>query len=429
MKKCILVALSLSAGLPASAQIAPLPINPLVKTTTLTIPPVTFEAVPSGVITLPISSGTGASTTVDFPLAVKTKGGAGKVTISVLVDGAFASRFSLIDPPQTQTLINTQLVSPTTTTVSQVNLLAPAVSRLVKVIGSGAIPSVMPSNHTVTLVARDSNGKEARASFTVQFARAKAKPVIASGSTPSQQVLVDRSAGLTSGQLELAPQGEVRFTPYNRATFITGNGAPLNWHPLDPDSEVICIYGTFRYACDLDAPVSPTALPGAVTVRIPDIGRGSNVKVVFAGPYGNSAPVSVTINSRITATLRQGIPFARPLGGKLIWTTGPATTTADIIKNASTRACGQPWLVWDTIDASARLFYQQLPGALPITIGLAGEATNRLVSVPTGQAITTDNDKWAVFESDTLLKLNPSFTQDIVYSYFTRVGECADRRR
>lgn len=429
MKKHIFVALGLCTGLPAAAQIAPLPTNPLVRTPTLTIPAVTFEAVPSGVITLPIATGTGSQAVPEFPLAVKTKGGGGRVTISVLVDGALQSRFSLIDPPQAQTFINTQLANTTTTTISQVNLLAPSVSKLLKVSGSGTIPSIMPSAHAVTVVARDSNGKEARASFTVRFARAKAKPVVASGSAPSQQVFVDRTAGLTAGQLELAPQGEVRFTPYNRATFVAGNGAPLNWHPLDPESEVICIYGAFRYACELDAAVSSAALPASVTVRIPDIGRGSNVQVVFKGPYGDSTPVPVTINSRVTVTLRQGIPFARPVAGKLIWRGGPATIVADVVKNASTKACGQTWLVWDTIDASAKLFYQLLPGALPFNLGLAGEAKNRLISVPTGQPITTDNDKWAVFESDAPLGLNPSFTQDIVYSYFTRVGECADRRR
>lgn len=428
MKKYILVALGLCAGLPAAAQIAPLPTKPLLRTPTLTIPAITFEAVPSGLVTLPIDTGTGAQAVPEFPLAVRTKGGGGTVTISVLVDGALGSRFSLIDPPQTQKRFNTQLAGTTTTMTSQVSLLAPSVSKLLKVSGSGIVPSVMPSTHAVTLVARDNKGKEARASFSVRFARAKGKPVIASVSTATQQILTDRSAGLTAGQLAIVPSGEVKFVPYNRATLIAGTGAPLNWHPLDPDSEVICIYGSFRYACELDSSVSPAAMPGVLTVRIPDIGRGRDVQVVLKGPYGESAPVSVTIDSMVTAVLRTSI-LSAPLGGKRIWQTRPALTNSNLVKNASTRGCGEPWLVWDSVDASARVFYSAPAGALPVNLGFAGTATNRLISVPKGQRIAEDDASAAVFESDVPVGITPFYIQDIAHRYSTQVGECADRRR
>jgi hypothetical protein len=100
-KPLILAAIGLtSLSAPLAAQIQPLPDNPLAKKPTLRIAPLGFAEVPSGTILLPVTTGTGAGSTTEVPLRIRTVGGGGRVTLSIAVDGVNASRFTLVDPPR-----------------------------------------------------------------------------------------------------------------------------------------------------------------------------------------------------------------------------------------------------------------------------------------------------------------------------------------
>lgn len=429
MRKWLFVALCLGASSLASAQLAPRPIQPVLRSPTPTIAPLTFESVPSGTVYVPIAEGTGPASAPNIPLLVKTKGGKGTVTLSLTVEGIRSQDFSLVDPPARQTIINTQLATPTGSGVSQINLEAASVSKMIRSRGLGGLPRSIPEPHRVTVVARDSSGAEVKANFTIALTIASGKPQIVKRGNPTRVEGVNRYPGITEAQLAVAPHGEVITVLYNVVRVGSQNGGDISWHARDPESEVICKYGSFRYACEIDVGMfSPLDAVPELPIRVPNIGRGENVEIILKGPYGESAPIPFTIDSKFTALHRRSVPTAT-LGGKHSWKAAPAFEDDIYLKNAGTRRCGERWLVWDNVDASGRVFRSTPAGAIPINIGLAGEMKNRLISVPKGQRITTSPSSWAAFESDVPPGITNFYVQDIAFSYFTVEGECPDRRR
>jgi len=432
-KRLILAAIGLTAlSAPLAAQIQPLPDNPLAKKPTLQIASLGFTEVPSGTILLPVTTGTGAGSTTEVPLRIRTVGGGGRVTLSIAVDGVNASRFTLVDPPPITSVGGQQIV---TAGIQQQPVMAAAsleadpVFRMLKVAGTVSFPSTMPGEHRVTVTARESNGNSVSRSFTVRFLRAAAKPALAASATASQERDTDRSAGFNAAQLDFVPTGEVPFVPYNSVQIRPASGSVINWHPLDPGSEIICLYGSFRYACETENPVAPDRLPATLTVKVPDIGRGKSVRIVLTGPYGESNAVSTTIDSEVDRTVRRRLSVAQ-FGGKHLFRSAPAERGTDLPKNGDPVKCGVPYLVWKDQTVEDKVFYSPPPGALPIGIKLAGDPKVRVVSVPRGQRITDNPDaSWAQLESDVPAGITNFYVFDTTYSYTTQVGECADRRR
>lgn len=432
-KHMILAAIGLSAlSAPLAAQIQPLPDNPLAKKPTIQISPLGFAEVPSGVILLPVTTGTGPGSTTEVPLRIRTVGGGGSVTLSIAVDGANASRFSLIDPPPLTSIGGQQIV---TAGIQQGNVAAATrleadpVMRMLKVTGTGAFPSTMPGEHRVTVTARESNGNSVARTFTVRFMRAAAKPALVASATASQQRDTDRSAGFNTAQVDFIPTGEVPFVPFNKVQIRPASGSVINWHPLDPGSEIICLYGGFRYACEPLTPLAPDRLPAVLTVKVPDIGRGKSVRIILTGPYGESNAVSTTIDSEVERSARERLQTAQ-FGGKHLFRIAPAVRGTDLPKNGDPLKCGLPYLVWKDMSVADKVFYSPPPGALPIGIKLGGEPKVRVVSVPRGQRVTDNPDaSWAQLESDVPAGITNFYVYDTTYSYTTQVGECADRRR
>jgi len=429
-KALILGAMSLAAlATPLAAQIKPLPANPLLKQPTITVAPLSIAEVPSGVVLLPVTTGTGVQSTPSIPLRIRTTGGVGSVTLRIEVNGPNASRFSLIDPPAVTTVAGQTIVAGAASQPRSVaaQVEASPVNRLLKVSGTGAFPSVMPGDHQVTVIARESNGNEVRRSFTARFARAAAKPALAATATPFKKVLIDRSAGLTPAQLAVVPSGEVAYVPFNEVTIRPASGSAIDWHPLDAGSEVICIYGSFRYACDLVTPPPSTALPTSLTVKVPDIGRGKSVRIVLAGPHGESNAASATIDSDITTTLRQPLATGQ-FGGKHSFDDLPAVGQTMLLNNGDTVKCDLPYLVWRDLSVGDKVFFKAPAGALPVSLNFAGDAKVRVVSVPRGQRMRNSGGA-ARLESDVPTGLTNFYVYDSTYSYSTQVGECAERRR
>lgn len=432
-KAPIMAAIGLTAlSAPLAAQIQPLPDNPLANKPTLQIASLGFTEVPSGTILLPVTTGTGAGSTTEVPLRIRTVGGGGRVTLSIAVDGVNASRFTLIDPPPITSVGGQQIVTagiPQQPVMAAASLQADPVFRMLKVTGTGAFPSTMPGEHRVTVTARESNGNSISRTFTVRFMRAAAKPALVASVTASQERDTDRSAGFNAAQLDFIPTGEVPFVPFNKVQLRPASGSVINWHPLDPGSEIICLYGSFRYACETENPVAPDRLPATLTVKVPDIGRGKSVRIVLTGPYGESNAVSTTIDSEIERSARERLQTAQ-FGGKHLFRIAPAVRGTDLPKNGDPVKCGLPYLVWKDMSVADKVFYSPPPGALPIGIKLPGEPKVRIVSVPRGQRITDNPDaSWAQIESDVPGGITNFYVYDTTYSYTTQVGECADRRR
>jgi len=432
-KYLIMAAIGLTAlSAPLAAQIQPLPDNPLAKKPTLQIASLGFTEVPSGVVLLPVTTGTGAGSTTEVPLRIRTVGGGGSVTLSIAVEGASASRFSLIDPPPITSVGGQQII---TAGIQQGNVAAATrleadpVMRMLKVTGTGSFPSTMPGEHRVTVTARESNGNSISRTFTVRFMRAAAKPALVASATASQERETDRSAGFNAAQVDFVPTGEVPFVPFNKVQIRPASGSVINWHPLDPGSEIICLYGSFRYACETVSPVATDRLPSSLTVKVLDIGRGKSVRIVLTGPYGESNAVSTTIDSEVSRTQRERLQTAQ-FGGKHLYRAAPAVRGTDLPKNGDPVKCGLPYLVWKDMSVADKIFYSPPPGAPPIGIKFDGEPKVRIISVPRGQRITDNPDaSWAQLESDVPTGITNFYVYDTTYSYTTQVGECADRRR
>lgn len=429
--KLVFAALALLAA-PIAAQVQPLPANPLQQKPTLQqIAPLGFTEMPTGVVVLQVASGTGPQSAPLTPVRIRTEGGRGTVTMSIAVDGANAGRFSLVSPQALTSVAGHQIVAgaPQQPQIGGALTEASSVTRLLAVTGTGSIPTTMPADHEVTVTARDSGGSEVSRSFSVRFVRAAAKPAIATSASATKEVLVDRSAGLNSAQLAVVPTGEVEFVPYNEVTVRPASGSTINWHPLDPGSEVLCIYGSFRYACDLAASVASGSLPSSLTVKVPDIGRGKSIRIVLTGPYGESNAASASIDSQVTTTLRESVSTGQ-FGGKYQYRTAPVIRGTVLPKNGGAVKCGLSYLVWNELSVGDKVFFKPPPGAPPISIKLDGDAKVRVVSVPRNQRITDNPDtSWALMESEVPAGVTNFYVHDVTYSYSTQVGECAERRR
>jgi hypothetical protein len=307
------------------------------------------------------------------------------------------------------------------------------VVKVLTVQGSGNTPGSMPRpDIPVTIVARDSAGVEVRSSFVVRYTRAYGKPRVRPEVGVARLPVTYPDPRLNAAQLEFeGSTGAPGMLPEVQVTFSEANPrAGINWHPLDPETEILCVYGGFRYACDAKVDGSRLELPPRVTALVPDIGRGQTVAIVLKNPYGESAPVSVQVDTVNTYAVRRRIAFTSPAAGEQIVGASPAIRGHPLLVNAGSRSCNKPYLQWVDLTSDGKIYETLTVGALPIQLKFMGDAKIRVVSVPRGSLITDDPETgWAKIGIDIPAGLAQAYAFDLQYRYRTLVGECPDRRR
>lgn len=400
-------AAALLALVPAvvAAQIQPLPANPLLKA------PSAPQADPLAVTKYPPANVVApAQEVTDFEVA--TIGGTRTVTLSLEVAGPMASRFALVDPPSAGlTSVGGQavIVQPQASAAAVLNPTAPSVRKLIRYDGqplpqSGALPAPV----TLTVVARDTVGHEQRRSFTVTFTRAAGPPHL---DTIASQ----------GGAAIYTVIGYPDVAPMTTVTLKAADGAAHNFDPKDPGSEVVCRYGSFRYACDarLSSASSGSRNP-PVIVEVPDLGKGAAVSLILKNSYGQiEVPVTLQNTPMVLEESEfDGVPV--PFG-KFVKTALPGNE-GDLREDvaAGPASCGKVYLVWQDVTASN-------PNADNLT------AFQRAVSVRVIDKPAAGSDMSAAnparFEFDIAPGLGTSVRWKATYKVAARIGECAARKR
>jgi hypothetical protein len=236
-------------------------------------------------------------------------------------------------------------------------------------------------------------------------------------------------ANLTPAQLEVTPTGKVPLRPEHRFTLRRSTPGPrLNWHAYDPDTVVICKYGSFRYACEIGTGMNPGELLQELVVKVPHLGRGQTVGIILKNPYGESAPFNVTIDPVVTSTISHKSSILRPAAGKIPLKASPAASGMGLLENGRTKPCDLPYMVWKDLTTDGKMYAAGALGGIA-DLKLAGDASVRVVSVPRGQPITDNVDvSWASTELDIPAGLAQAWTYSLTYSYETRPGECPAKR-
>lgn len=390
------------------------------------VEPLQIVEAPSGDLMVPVLFGWRG----DNSLAprIRTTGGKGTVTLSVEVAARPAQAFRLVDPPAIGDP-RFQLATQQSTVPTLGNGQAANLHKVLAINGFNEIPRNFPAPHEATIVARDSSGATVRRTFRVVYTRADGGPPrFESASKTFTPDGIER-AELTPAQLAVTPNGEVITRRENLFTLRRSNTAGINWHIQDPQTEVICSYGGFRYACDIGSGMAPFEMPRTLDVKVPNIGRGLSVGIILKNPYGESAPITVAIDTVVTVTRRQKHSFLTPTAGKVPFQTAPAVLGSSMLERGRTKPCDRTYLVWKDLTTDGKMY---AAGAIAGVADLkfAGDASVRVVSVPRGQAITDNVDaSWADMEFNLPAGLAQAWQYDVTYSYETRLGECPARRR
>ena len=418
--------LLLVAGM-ASAQIAPLrprPAGPVVQQPS--VAPLEIVEAPSGEVLG--SYIFGVSFNRSDRLMVRTRGGQGTVTLSVAVEGR-NNAARLDDPPASPAAPNMTLAKPLGPNVTSAIREAAPVSRVIVIDGYGEVRRDVPSRQKVTLTARDSSGREVRREFHVRFTRAMGAPIAPDVLLSSIPGTTLAASHFTPAQAERLYDPDVPLTPFHNVQLGT-RGYSLNFARLDPGSEVICVYGSFRYACEYDVVREATReeLAQAIMVKVPDLGRGKRVGIVLKNEYGETAPLMVDIDTRTQAVLRRSRSFNGPVAGKQPGSAAPFYSGSPIGDNGAQRACDKPYLVWVDAKTDGKMFHD--PKGPPISLKFSGPASVRVTSVPRGQVITNNIDsRWAKLEFDVPAGIIQDYLYSVELTYDTRMGECPAKRR
>lgn len=389
--------------------------------------PLQIVEAPSGDLLVPVFFGW--RETNSLAPRVRTSGGKGTVTLSVEVAARPAQVFRFVDPPA-NTDPRFQLVTQQSTVAALDNGQAASLNKILAIGGFNEIPRQFPQPHEATIVARDSAGATVRRTFRIVYTRAEGGPPRFENAFNIFKPESVERASLTEAQLAVTPTGEVFTKRDNRFTLRRStNNLPINWHSHDPQTEIICTYGGFRYACDSATGMDFDRLPMQLDVDVPNIGRGLSVGIILKNPYGESAPAMVTIDTTITRTHRHRISFMTPTSGKVPFKASPAATGMGVLERGRTKPCDRSYILWKDLTTDGRMYASGAIGGA-IDLKFAGDASVRVVSVPRGQAITDNIDaSWASMEWTLPAGLAQAWQYDLTYSYETRVGECPAKRR
>jgi hypothetical protein len=415
----------LGAGM-ATAQVRPLPpspIGPQIKAPS--IAPLEIVEAPSGEVFG--SYIFGYSHERSDRLMVRTRGGEGTVTVRVEVEGRTGAGY-LMDPPRTPLLPDMTLATPKATPLTLVNQAAP-VSKVIGISGFGEVRGDVPRRQKVTVIARDSTGREVRREFQIRYTLAMGAPSLTDDFIQSSSRATELvPSHFTPAVAETLYDPDVPLAAFQRVTLFKRFG--LNFSLADPDSEIICLYGTFRYACDYESMVETPreGLAETLVIKVPDLGREKRVGIILKNPYGESAPLMVDIDTRIKTVLRRSRGFNGPTAGKQPGSAAPFYNGSPIGDNGTNRTCDRPYLVWVDAKTDGKMFHD--PKGLPITLKFVGDASVRIVSVPRGQAITNNvAASWAKIEFDVPLGVLQDYLYSVELTYDTRMGECPAKRR
>lgn len=423
-------------GTVAVAQIRPLPnrgVQAPVEPPLARAEPLQIVEAPTGTLFVKAVFGAGLGSS-SSPIIVRTTGGTGSVTLRVEASGTGIGSFRLIDPQSGDGPGLAIAAPPRSAVAGRFNPTAAPVTKRLVASAPATRGGPLPTAHPVTIIARDSAGHEVRRTFTAAYTHAFGVPGLAPSTSVRQMQGSATDRTVSAAAAETSPVFRLVTVLYNIVEVRESTpNLGISWREDDPQSEVICIYGTFRYKCDVDSAdfPNPTSnstvfVPRAIRVRVPDIGRGNDVQIVLKGPYGESNPVRATINSRFQLEHRIVRSFNGLVSGTVADRASPASTS--LLSASSVRECGKSQIVWDDLTTSGQMFSGGV-GASPINLRLAGDATVRVVSVPKGQPITSNTNSWARIEFNLPTGLLQSYTYFLQHSYFTRQGECPDRRR
>ena len=415
----------LGAGM-ASAQVAPLrprPAGPVVQQPS--VAPLEIVEAPSGEVFGSYIFGYSHQRT--DRLMVRTRGGQGTVTVRVEVEGRTGAAY-LVDPPRSPLAPDMTLANPKPSPISPIREAAP-VSKLIGIRGYDQMRFDVPSRQKVTVIARDSTGREVRREFFIRFTRAMGVPRLSDATIQSSipaTTLVP--SHFTEAQAATLYDPEVPMAAFQRVQLFKRFG--LNFSVRDPGSEIICLYGTFRYACDVES-MTETAnedLAETLVIKVPDLGRGKRVGIILKNPYGESEPLMVDIDTRTKAVLRRSRAFNGPTAGKQPGSAAPFYSGSPIGDNGANRTCDRPYLVWVDAKTDGKMFND--PKGPPINLKFAGDASVRIVSVPRGQVITNNvATSWAKIEFDVPVGVLQDYLYSVELTYDTRMGECPAKRR
>lgn len=424
-------ALAMLSPVTVGAQIRPL--SPRPTGPTLQMPaaaPLQITEVPEGEIVVPAVFGIPASS--DRILTVQTSGGQGQVTLTIESSGGPAgNNLRLVDPPAA-TALGPMVAVRSPVSPRAITATADPVRKRILMNGYGSMPPSVPMTHDVTVVARDRSGATVRRSFRIRYTKASAGPAQLQASATASQQTGTAVADLTEAQLDVTPTGRVPIVPFNQVTLRPSSSA-INWHPYDVGSEIICVYGSFRYACDFalmdGANTIPSDLPRTVTVRVPDLGRGNSVGIILKNPYGESNMVMTTIDSRTRSLVRETRSFVGPNGGAQLFRVSPAARGMGLLTNGTGRPCDLPFLIWHDLKSDGRVYEGAAIGGVA-NVKFMGDASLRIVRVPRNQNITDNPEQsWSEVELTIPAGLAQAYIFDLEHSYDTRMGECPAKRR
>lgn len=410
-----------------NAQVQPLPPRPAgPKLNTPSIAPLEIVEAPSGDVYG--SYIFGVKTDGNNRLMVRTRGGQGTVTVSVEVEGRPRAGY-LVDPPRSALASEMTLANQRPTQINLTREAAP-VSKVIGVNGPGEVRYDIPSRQKVTVIARDGAGREVRREFHVIYTRAMGAPRLTdayiASSVPGTTLAPSH---FTPAQANMVYDADVPLTSLHNVQ-LTTRGYSMDFASRDPATEVICVYGTFRYACDFDIvrETQREELAQSIMVKVPDLGRGKRVGIILKNPYGESTPVMVDIDTRTKAVLRRSRDFNGPAAGKQPGSAAPFYNGSPIGENGANRTCDRPYLVWVDAKTDGKMFAD--PKGPPISLKFMGDASVRIVSVPRGQVITNNvASRWAKLEFDVPVGVLQSYLYSVEMTYDTRMGECPARRR
>lgn len=391
---------------PLAAQIKPLPKAPLAPKLQVQQPAApTLTVKPATVVYAPMGGGP-----TDFE--VRTAGGTRAVTLRLEVDGVRAHKFQLVDPPAaSNTLINTQLApGAMATQPGSIMQEASSVRKMIRWAGNESVSGSLTADHRVTVIATDSGGREARHSFTVKFTKARGAPQI------------DLFKSRTGAGYSFLDSPDAM--PVNAMTLANRAGSAVNFSSFDPGSEIICVYGSYRYACDSFS----AADDKDIRVDVPDINRGKAVRLIFKNPYGEAS-----MNVNIVNGLVQGMETERTSTGNVlphsIETDEVPGTVDDELRpgqkgtstealNSGPNSCGKLYFTWNDVKIDSPRFDG------PIVRGISASIKSKPA---VGSRMTLNN--LPVFKFDIGPGLSPVLLYNVTYSRTAHIGECAEKRR
>ena len=226
--------------------------------------------------------------------------------------------------------------------------------------------------------------------------------------------------------------------PAEPAALSVGSAGPFNrlafdFHatgPHDPVPRIVCLYAEgFRYRCDALVE-APAAVSGRrrITVVVPDLGRGSSVRVLFSSPRGaHEATVEVANPAQVMREI-EVLPLSAA-GSARPPATGPTGTAPQLLTLRATTSPAIATASLDVASACERIVAEwvRVSATDPVFASPAGPLKGSLVldrAVVPGSPVGPDNlPSWRVTYPHTATRLQFIAHYQVKY----RVDVCPQR--